>query len=412
MNGRISRAFTMAATAALFLFSSGATVQAASPQVITIGTLYSGSGSFAASSQPEYSGLKFWVSQVNQSSGVFVKAYGKKVHVKLVSYDDQSDPTTAATLYMQLVTQDKVNILVSDFGSVLTSVAVPIAQEHKTLLFDQTGSGTALFSSSNPYIVDTSIPTSGAWPTPLAQFLIAHHVNRIAIIYAENDFTEAQAATLVRLLKAAHITPIADKPVPTATNDYTVLIHNTVAEHPQAVVELGYDANDISFFHNLAATGSHFPMLFTIYPGLETSLLEKTVGLTHLQYTYTYASPPLLQYNRVNFGLGITNFLKRYTAQTHQVANFQTVAGYNTGLVIQKTLSIAPSLSQLDLRHAAAKISGHLSTLAGTFKISADGAQLGEQMDLAQFLPVHGKTQLTVVYPTAHAAAKAVFPAP
>ncbi len=412
MKSTITRAFTVLATAALALMSVGATAQAAPPKVITIGTLYAGSGSFAASSQPEHSGLQFWVNQMNASGGVFVKAYGKKIHIKLVSYDDQSDTTTAATLYTQLITQDKVNLLVADFGSVLTSVAVPIAQEHKVLLFDPTGSGTSLFSSTNPYIVDTSIPTSGLWPTPLAHFLISKKIKKVAIIYAENDFTASQATTLVNILKAAHITPIADKPVPTSTNDYTVLIRTIVAMHPQAVVELGYDANDISFFHNLAATQTHFPMLFTIYPGLETALLEKTVGMSQLKYTYAYASPPLLQYNKVNFGLGISNFLKRYTAATHQTANFQTVAGYNTGLVIQKTLATASSLTQLDLRHAAGKASGHLSTLEGMFQIQADGAQVGEQMYLAQFLPVHGKFQLSVVYPTAHATAKAVYPAP
>lgn len=412
MKSGITRVFVLAATMALALFSVGGTVQAAPPSVITIGTLYAGSGNFAASSQPEYSGLQYWVNQTNANGGVFVKAYGRKIHVKLVSYDDQSDTNTAATLYTQLITQDRVNILVSDFGSVLTSVAVPIAQEHQVLLFDQTGSGTTLFNNSDPYIVDTSIPTSGLWPTPLAHFLIAHKVKRVAIIYAENDFTQSQATTLINLLQAAHITPIADKPVPTTTADYTVLIHNIVAQHPQAVIELGYDANDISFFHNLAATGTHFPMLFTIYPGLETALLEKTVSLSHLEYTYTYASPPLLQYNHVNFGPGISQFLKGYTAATHQPANFQTVAGYNTGLVIQKTLATASSLKQLDLRHAVAQASGRLSTLEGTFQIQADGAQVGEQMYLAQFLPIHGKFQLTVVYPSANATATAVYPAP
>lgn len=421
MQSRIPRNLMIAAAAALVFLGAGcgaatststsATAQAA-PKVITIGTLYAGSGNFAASSQPEYSGLKFWAAQANANGGVFVKAYGKKIHVKLIAYDDQSDTSTAASLYTQLITQDKVNILVSDFGSVLTSVAVPIAQENKILLFDQTGSGTSLFSASNPYIVDTSIPTSGLWPTPLAQFLISKNVKRVAIIYAANDFTGSQATTLAQLLKAANITPVFDQSVPTTTNDYTVLIHSIAAQHPGAVVELGYDANDIAFFHNLVATGTNFPMLFAIYPGLETSLLQKTVGLSELKYVYTYASPPLLQYNNVSFGLGINDFLSRYTAATQQQANFQTIAGYNTGLVIEKTLATSSSLKQLDLRHAAAALSGKFSTLEGTFSIAADGSQVGEQMYLAQFLPVNGKTQLTVVYPSSHATAQPVYPAP
>ena len=40
-----------------------------------------------------------------------------------------SSTATATSLYNQLITQDKVNVLVADFGSVLTSVAVPLAAD-------------------------------------------------------------------------------------------------------------------------------------------------------------------------------------------------------------------------------------------------------------------------------------------
>ncbi len=82
------------------------------------------------------------------------------------------------TLYTQLITQNKVNIPVSDFGSVPPSVAVPIAQEHKMVLFDQDGSAAALFGKTNPYIVDTWIPTADLWSTLLAHFLIAPRATR------------------------------------------------------------------------------------------------------------------------------------------------------------------------------------------------------------------------------------------
>ena len=45
-----------------------------------------------------------------------MKAFDKKIPLKLVAYDDQSNTATAATLYNQLITQDKVDILIADFG--------------------------------------------------------------------------------------------------------------------------------------------------------------------------------------------------------------------------------------------------------------------------------------------------------
>ncbi len=88
------------------------------PAEIKIGTLYASSGRFASISMPVYSSLKFWVEQKNAEGGVYVKAFDKKIPIKLVSYDDQSNTATASTLYNQLITQDKVDLLVADSGSV------------------------------------------------------------------------------------------------------------------------------------------------------------------------------------------------------------------------------------------------------------------------------------------------------
>ena len=114
------------------------------PKEITVGTLYASQGAFAVSSMPQYQGLQFWADQVNKDGGVMVKAYNRKIPVKIVAYNDNSTTATASTLYNQLITQNKVHILVSDFGSVLTSVAVPIAKNNKMLLFDPTGTGSQL----------------------------------------------------------------------------------------------------------------------------------------------------------------------------------------------------------------------------------------------------------------------------
>src|SRR6202043_1981754 len=166
------------------------------PAEIKIGTLYASSGRFASISMPVHYGLKLWIDQKNADGGVYVKAFDKKIPLKLVAYDDQSNTATAATLYNQLVTQDKVDILIADSGSVLTSVAVPIARDHKMLLIDQTGTGANFFTPDNPYIALMSDPVSSIWPKPLADF-ITHDgpglgIKRVAIVYATNDFTGTQ----------------------------------------------------------------------------------------------------------------------------------------------------------------------------------------------------------------------------
>src|SRR5258708_15326579 len=136
------------------------------PAEIKIGTLYASSGRYASISMPVFSALKLWADQKNADGGVFVKAFDKKLPVKLVAYDDQSNTATASTLYNQLVTQDKVDLLVADSGSVLTAPAVAIARDRKMFLFDQTGTGASFFSQDNPYIALMADPAFTGWPKP------------------------------------------------------------------------------------------------------------------------------------------------------------------------------------------------------------------------------------------------------
>ncbi len=415
MNIRLRfRLWLLAFTALSVALLAGTVSQAAAvPDEIRIGTLYADSGPFATSSLSQLEGLKFWVNEVNRGGGVYVKAYGRKIPVRLVTYNDRSSTTTAATLYNQLITEDHVNILAADFGSVLTSVAVPIAQEHRMLLFDQTGTGANFFTKSNPYIVLTSLPTSGQWPYSLADFLKTQsQIKRVALLYATNDFTGSQAQTLRERLQGSHVKLVFDHGVPTSTSSYALLLHNVQAARPDAVIEFGYPNNDIAFLHDLQASGMKFNMVFTIFPGQLFALMNSSVGAQTLAYTYTYPTPPLLVYNKVNYGMGLDRFSRAFHTATGKEPNFLNIAGFNTGLIIQKTLDTAPNLSQIALRHSITTFSGKLHTLNGTFKIDpVTGAQIGETLPVGQFIPgAHGLT-VRMLYPPALATGKPVYPA-
>lgn len=401
-------------TAAMALAMGGAVAAhaAMAPSEIKIGTLYASSGPFAVASQGQYEGLQFWAKSVNKAGGVFVKAFDKKIPVKIVAYDDQSSTSTATTLYNQLISQDKVDVLVADFGSVLTSVAVPLAAEHHMLLIDPTGSGANFFTKPTNYLADVSIPSSTVWPIPLAKYLLQQKVKHIAILYDANDFDASQAETTKEFLTKGGSAPVYYHGVPTSESNYTVLLHTIAAQHPGAVLEFGYPPNDIAFLKALNQSGLHFPMTFTIFPGQLLSLLTKNVGEKGLAYTYTYPTPPLVKYDKVTYGMNTQQFVDAFKTAENKAPNFLDCSGYNTGLIVQHMLDMAPKFTQLDFHQAVMDMSGKTTTLLGPFEINANGAQLGQPFPVAQLQPKDGKLDVTVVYPNDQATGKAVYPAP
>jgi branched-chain amino acid transport system substrate-binding protein len=300
-------------------------------------------------------------------------------------------------------------------------VAVPIARDHKMFLFDQTGTGATFFTPDNPYIALMSDPVSTIWPKPLADFLTHDGpglgITRVAMLYATNDFTGTQANAVRKFIKesTSGVELVFDEGVPTETSNYTVLLNNIRAANPDAVIHLGYASNDIAFLHNVQDSGIRFKFLFAIYPGLETELLEKNVGDKGLSYVFTYVPSSEISYE-TNFGMS----LKDYSAAWHNKYvdskvefGFNSVAGYTTGLVLEKTLATAESLDQLELRKAVFALSGNLKTLDGTFELDPNGAQIGEITPLGQFLPGDDNHQkLVTVWPHELANGKPVYPRP
>ncbi len=402
----------------LLLSASAAAASTPAPAEIKVGALYASSGPFAAISIPAHLGLELWVAEQNAKGGVMVKPYGKRIPVKLISYDDQSNTATAATLYNQLITQDKVNVLVADVGSVLTSVAVPIAREHKMMLFDLSGTGDPFFTPDNPYIALVSMPVSTVWPKSVAGFLTqegpALGIKRIALIYATNDFSGTQAQSMRKYIQGAHapVKIVYDKGVPTNTSSYTVLLNAIQATHPDAVIELGYPGNDTAFLRNLYDSGAHFKWLFAVFPGLETEHMLKTVGVDGLKYVYTYAPSSVVQYHAES-GMSLPEFHKAWDKAYPDgkvTFGFNSVAGYTVGVIIQNALAVTKSLDQLDLRKAVFSLSGKLKTIDGTFELDRNGAQIGETMPLSQLVPdSKGGLKFSIVYPLDVATGKPVY---
>jgi branched-chain amino acid transport system substrate-binding protein len=394
-----------------------ANAQKAAPSEIRIGALYASSGPYASISMPVFDGFKLWVDQVNAEGGALVGAFGKKIPLKLIAYDDQSSTATAATLYNQLITQDHVDLLVADSGSVLTSVGVPIAKEHKQFLFDVSGTGAAFFTEDNPYIALMADPVSTIWPHYISDYLAdegaKQGIKTVAILYSTNDFTGTQAAALKGFFERdGKVKVVYYQGVPTSTSNYTVLINNIAALNPDAVLELGYVGNDIAFLRNLQDSGNQFRFVFTIYAGTEKEEIEKNVGVSALTNIFSYVPASNYEY-APNFGMTLPEFrsawLKKYPAGSGVAFGANAVYGYMTGLVVDRTLATAKSLDQMDIHDAVFALSGKLTTLDSTFTLRKDGAQIGEVTPLGQLQPQGKELDLVAVYPPEFAKGKAVL---
>jgi branched-chain amino acid transport system substrate-binding protein len=89
---------------------------AAGPTEIRIGACESATGMFSGFATGGIFGMKTAVADINKQGGVFVRKYNRKLPVKLIVVDNQSDPAKAGTLATNLILRDKVHLLMNSPG--------------------------------------------------------------------------------------------------------------------------------------------------------------------------------------------------------------------------------------------------------------------------------------------------------
>ena len=113
---------------------------------IRIGASLAQTGRFAALGQNQLRGYQLCVKHMNDKGGVL----GRKL--ELVVYDDGSDPATAVRLYEQLITQDKVDLVLGPYSSLISEAVADVTEKHKMPMVATTAAATSIYRKGRKFI--------------------------------------------------------------------------------------------------------------------------------------------------------------------------------------------------------------------------------------------------------------------
>src|SRR5262249_30772960 len=147
---------SLIAAVSAVLFGAGA-VRAADP--ISIGFGMALTGPLAANGKMSLLAMKIWEEDVNAKGGLLGRP------VKLVYYDDQSNPSTVPGIYTKLLDVDKVDFAVSSYASTQIAPAMPVMIAKKRLFVSLFGTGINDEFNYDKYF--SMLPTG---PTPKPTF--------------------------------------------------------------------------------------------------------------------------------------------------------------------------------------------------------------------------------------------------
>jgi branched-chain amino acid transport system substrate-binding protein len=106
---------------------------------ITIGFSEPLTGAFSADGQACLIGYKLWAADVNSHGGL------RGHPVKLVYYNDNSDPNQVTKIYTKLIHTDRVDFVVGPFSTLLNLNAAPVAAKYHYAFVEGSGGGVSVY---------------------------------------------------------------------------------------------------------------------------------------------------------------------------------------------------------------------------------------------------------------------------
>jgi hypothetical protein len=112
----------------LALAAAMAAPSARAADPIRIGFSMPLTGGFAVSGKQALLAMKIWEEDTNAKGGLL----GRPVELRY--YDDQSNPANVPGIYTKVLDVDKVELVVSPYGTVLTAPAMPVVMAHNMVI--------------------------------------------------------------------------------------------------------------------------------------------------------------------------------------------------------------------------------------------------------------------------------------
>jgi branched-chain amino acid transport system substrate-binding protein len=273
------------------------------PDRVRIGYALSMSGPYATSaatvSLPNY---RLWIDDVNQRGGLWLSRYGKRVPIEAVEYDDQSDVERALQLDEQLITTDKVDLLLPSWGTAMQVATASIFNRY------QYPDVAALAQSQSlreraiqlPYVfwfLPQPDETAARLEGYLKQLRDAGRIgNRVAILSVSDDHGIEMASALTPALATDNFSLVYSRSYPLGTRDVSARIKDIQQQSPNVFIAFSYPDDTMLITRQSIALGFN-PQVFytsigTAFPQFGATFGTQTEGVTGFGSWVTLVNPP------------------------------------------------------------------------------------------------------------------------
>jgi branched-chain amino acid transport system substrate-binding protein len=366
---------SIAALAVSACSSTGSSNARGSSGPITIGMSLPMTGPVADVSKSGYRGYQLWASQLNAAGGLLGR------QLKLDVLDNGFNPNQTASDYTRLISQDRVNLLLGTFSSLLNAPASAIAARQGMLYVEPSGGSASLFTRgftnlffAQPGTTTTEPDQFVAWITSLP----ASQRPTTAAYITADDPSAAPAVTVFKArLQDLGIKTVYDQTYGPSTTNFDSIAAAVAHAQPQLVIQGALASDGAQFVRSLQKLNFSPKMMFQTnapadqaYPGAIGGTRNAEGVFTALAWSAKAKYP------------GNASFVAAYTKKFGSPPTEDAANSYTAGQVLAAAVR---AVGRIDQKALAAWLHTHtVNTIVGPLTWDKAGDPLGSLL-LAQW---------------------------
>lgn len=251
--------------------AAGKADTAASARPIVVGSTLSLSGAFAATGQIHKIAGEEFLDRLNKAGGLL----GRKV--EWVVRDDESDQAKVATLYEQLISQDKVDLIMGPYATPNILSAMAVAERHGYVLPQHTSvlaplmkypcqfPGWSMGFATNEFVPGQLFDAMASLPRPPKKIAILTNQN------GSTDFVSYGAGDnkkgFVSIARERGLEVVAEiKYPPGAATSWAPLAAQVRDAKPDLVINSGLGIDPVNLLQAMAQLNYSPPLMFSMFP--------------------------------------------------------------------------------------------------------------------------------------------------
>ncbi len=362
---------------------------------IKIGYSLALTGKYAKTGKYQQEAFVMWAEDVNKRGGLLGRP------VKLIHYDDKSDPKTGVKLYEKLITGDKVDLVFGPYSSAVTNPVAGVTEKYKYPMITAGASSSKIFAQGRNYVFGSYSPAKDYMDGALA-LAKEKGLKTVALIYADSLFPISTAKGVKAKAPKYGLKIVYEEKYPRKTSDVSPLLSKIKARNPDVVLAATYLPDAVLITRQMKELDVNPKILaFTVGPALPEfgkdlgDLADYVYGATQWEIS------PLLPFPNQK------EWAEQYTKRWGREPDYHAASGWSAAQVMESCVKKVGSINRDKIRDCLATT--NMMTIHGKYAVDPmTGEQRGHEILLIQWQ----KGKKEIVYPAKYSSAEPVYPTP